>query len=486
MRVYLIYPGWPENHWPQGDFRSHWVPSGIAHIAHVLEKEGCEVRILICEEHLIKNHYDRAAVDELIKGELREFMPDMVGFSILTPGMIEAARIAGFARKICGAGAVFIAGGPHPTALPERTLREIPELDGVVAGEGELTILDLVRNGISEDIPGLVFRRGEEFVSTGSRPREKDLDQLGVPAYHLFDMKFHTQRNRWMIPWLNLKVTNIRTSRGCVGTCRFCAGPLVSGPGVRFHSIDHVVDQVRRVVEEFGVEAVHFEDDSIGADPNRLVLLCEALRNAGLNRIRWDCCLRVDQASRELLNEMKAAGCIMVEYGIETGSESMLSAIGKRSTLELNRRAIEITRNAGLRVFTDIMLGLPGETEKDWDETILFLRWAKPDIIRAGLLCPLPGTAMFNQLPADVRDSIRWEQYTYLDTLELGLLMSSIPRETVRSMYRDLNKYFLGPHVAWGLLRDSNPDERRLRGALWRKLIGFALRHPVRAARFPR
>ena len=100
--------------------------------------------------------------------------------------------------------------------------------------------------------------------------------------------------------------------------------------GVRFHSIDHVVDQVRRVVEEFGVEAVHFEDDSIGADPNRLVLLCEALRNAGLNRIRWDCCLRVDQASRELLNEMKAAGCIMVEYGIETGSESMLSAIGKR------------------------------------------------------------------------------------------------------------------------------------------------------------
>ena len=85
MRVYLIYPGWPENHWPQGDFRSHWVPSGIAHIAHVLEKEGCEVRILICEEHLIKNHYDRAAVDELIKGELREFMPDMVGFSILTP-----------------------------------------------------------------------------------------------------------------------------------------------------------------------------------------------------------------------------------------------------------------------------------------------------------------------------------------------------------------------------------------------------------------
>ncbi|MGO9018807.1 MAG: B12-binding domain-containing radical SAM protein [Syntrophobacteraceae bacterium] len=485
MRVYLIYPGWPDNYWPQGAFRSHWVPTGLAHIAYVLEKEGCEVRVLNCEEHLIKNSYNRAAVDELIKGELREFAPDLVGLSILTPGMIEAARIANFVKRICGADTIVIAGGPHPTALPQRTLREIPELDAVVVGEGELTMLDLIKSGISDDIAGLVFRRGNELAPTRPGPRQKDLDELGLPAYHLFDMNFYTEPNRWMIPWLNVKATNIRTSRGCVGSCWFCAGPLVSGPGVRFHSIDHVIDQVKYVVKEFGVEAIHFEDDSIGADPDRLVSLCEALRNSGLNKIRWDCCLRVDQARPELLNEMKSAGCIMVEYGIETGSEKMLTAIGKKSTLDLNRRAVEITRKAGLRIFTDIMLGLPGETEKDWDETVGFLRWAKPDIIRAGLLCPLPGTALFNQLPRDVQDSIRWEGYTYMDTLELGLIMSSLPKEEVRSRFRNLNKYFLGPHVAWGVLRDSNPTERELRRALWKKIISFALRHPVRAARLP-
>ncbi len=451
MRVYLIYPGWPHNYWPRGAFRSHWVPTGLAHIASVLEKESCEVRILNCEEHLIKNNYNRSAIDELIRGELRAFRPDLVGLSILTPGMIEATRIAGFVKTICGADTVVVAGGPHPTALPERTLREIPELDAVVVGEGEATMLDLVRNGIGGDIPGLASRRGVEFVSACPRTHEIDLDQLGLPAYHLFDMKFYTERNRWMIPWLNLKVTNIRTSRGCLGSCWFCAGPLVSGPGVRFHSIDHVIDQVKRVVEEFGVEAVHFEDDSIGADPDRLVLLCQALRNSGLNRIRWDCCLRVDQATPELLHEIKSAGCIMVEYGVETGSESLLGAIGKKTTLALNRRAVEITRKAGLRIFTDIMFGLPGETEKDWDETIGFLRWARPDIIRAGLLCPLPGTAFFNKLPADVRDSIRWEDYTYLDTMELGLVMSDVPQEKIRSRYRDLNKYFLGPHLTWGM-----------------------------------
>lgn len=231
MRVYLIYPGWPNNYWPQGAFRSHWIPTGLAHIASVLEKERCEVRILNCEEHLIKNSYNRLAIDELIKSELREFRPDLVGLSILTPGMIEAARIAGFVKTICGPGTILVAGGPHPSALPERTLREIPELDAVVVGEGELTMLDLVRNGIGDDIPGLAFRRGAEFVSTCARPPEKNLDQLGLPAYHLFNTEFYTERNRWMIPWLNLKVTNIRTSRGCLGTCWFCAGPLVRARG---------------------------------------------------------------------------------------------------------------------------------------------------------------------------------------------------------------------------------------------------------------
>ena len=485
MRVYLIYPGWPDNYWPRGAFRSHWVPSGLAHIASFLEKEDCKVRVLNSEEHLIKQNYNRAAVDELIRDELREFMPDLVGLSILTPGMIEAARIAGFAKSICGADTIVVAGGAHATALPERTLREIPELDAVVVGEGELTVLDLIRKGIGDDVPGLVFRRGDKFVSTRPRPHEKTPDRLGSPAYHLFDMRFHTERNRWMVPWLNLKVTNVRTSRGCVGSCLFCAGPLVSGPGVRFHSIDYVIDQVRHVVGAFGVEAIHFEDDSIGADPDRLVLLCEALRNSGLNKIRWDCCLRVDQASPELLNEMKSAGCIMVEYGIETGSEAMLGEIGKRTSLDLNRRAVQTTRKAGLRIFADIMFSLPGETEKDWDETVNFLRWAKPEIIRAGLLCPLPGTVFFNKLPPDVRDSIRWEDYTYLDTPGSGLTMSGLTEQKVRSRYRELNKYFLHPHLIWAMLRDSDPDEHEFRRSLRKKIIGFALRHPIRAARLP-
>lgn len=485
MKIYLLYPAWPKTHWPRGDFRSYWVPTGIAHIAYVLERAGCEVRVLNCEQHLIKNNYDRAAADEFIKSELRRFMPDLVGLSILTPGMIEAARIAGFAKAVCGSDTIVVAGGPHPTALPERTLREIPELDAVVVGEGETTMLDIVKTGIRLTVPGLVLRQGDEFISTGSRQLEEDLDRLGEPAYHLFDMEFLTRPNRCMVPWIKLRVTNLRFSRGCVGSCSFCAGPLISGHKVRFHSIEYITHQFETVVDRYGLEAIHFDDDSIGADPDKLVLLCEALRNRGLNRIPWDCGLRVNQASPELLNEMKSAGCIMVEYGMESGSNQMLGEIAKKSTLEMNRRAVEITRRAGLRIFADIMLGLPEETEKDWDETVRFLRWARPEIIRAGLLCTLPGTALFNKLPRDVRDSLRWEGYTFLDAVELGLLLSNIPEERIRSLYRKLNKYFLNPHLALSVLRDSDPEERELRSAIGKKMLRFALRHPVRTARLP-
>lgn len=486
MKVLLVYPAWPKNSWPQGWFRSYWVPTGLAHIARILESGGCEVRVHVCEEHLVKNGLDRSRAEAVLRKELKDFKPQIVGLSVLTPGMIEAASIARLAREICGGDTMIVAGGVHPTALPERTLNECPELDAVVLGEGEWTMLDLAERGLDENVPGVVFRRGSDLVRTAPRPAEKNLDRLGMPAYHLFDMAFYTSPNRWMIPWLKLRSTNIRTSRGCRGTCNFCAGPLVSGPGVRFHSVDHVINQIDYVRKNFGIEAVHFEDDSVGADLDRLMRLCQELRQSGLNRhIRWDCCLRVDQATREILSEMKSAGCIMVEYGFETGSEQLLKNIGKRSSMELNRRAVELTRKVGLRIYADIMVGLPGENEKDWEATSRFLRWARPEIISAALLYPLPGTRLFKSLPQEVRQSVRWEDYTYYNSVKPDLLLSSLPLEAIQRLYRRFDRYQIKPHTAWAILRDSDPEERALRRGIWKYLISFALRHPIHALRTP-
>ena len=92
---------------------------------------------------------------------------------------------------------------------------------------------------------------------------------------------------------------------------------------------------------------------------------------------------------------MKAAGCIQIEYGFESGSTESLRRLGKQTDIELNRRAVELTRRAGLRIFADIMVGLPGETVADFEATVKFLRWARPEIISAARLCPLPGTPIY-------------------------------------------------------------------------------------------
>jgi len=314
----------------------------------------------------------------------------------------------------------------------------------------------------------------------------EDLDRLGMPAYELFDMKFYTRPNRWMIRWKKFSATNVRSSRGCPNRCRFCAAHVVGGAGVRFHSIDHVMEQIRRVVEDFGVEAVHFEDDTLGADRERLAGLCRALRRTGLaERIRWEGALRVDQVEAELLAEMKSAGCIQIEYGFETGSDASLKALGKNTTVELNRRAVELTRRAGLRVFANIMVGLPGETEKDFNATIRFLRWARPEILSAACLTPLPGTPLFDGLAPEVRDRIQWGQYTYLDRRQVEVNLTAMPDERFRKLYRGFHRYLACSHNTWALLRDSDRDEAALRRRLRRKLLRFVLRHPLRAARMP-
>ena len=486
MRILLLYPAPPKSHWPIGRFRSRWVPTGIAYLGAVLRRAGHEVRVHIREEQLMKNGFDWDDANARLQSLIEDFRPEMLGMSLTTPGVPETAWVSRIAREICGQSVVLVAGGPHPTAVPELMLGDCPELDAVVIGEGEQTIVELAEKGVSPDVAGLGFREDGSILRTAVRNPPGDLDALGPPAYELFDMEFYSSPTRWMIRWLPLAVTNIRTSRGCTNRCRFCAGHLIAGLGVRYHSIDFVIDQIRHVVDKYGVGAIHFEDDSLGADRARLLALCDALRTNGLDRrIKWDCCLRVDQTDRELLGAMKSAGCIQVEYGFETGSEDSLKRLGKNVTAEMNRRAVTLTRQAHLRIFADIMVGLPEETEEDFKATLSFVRWARPEIISAVKLSPLPGTGIYNDLDERTRNSLRWEDFSYFDPPGFDLNLTAMSDRKFNKMYRHFRKYFVRPQLIWALLRDTPRDWRQRRRELMWKLVKFCLRHPIRAIRAP-
>jgi anaerobic magnesium-protoporphyrin IX monomethyl ester cyclase len=484
MKILLIEPVPPAATWPRGTFRSRWVPSGLASIGEALLRAGHEVRVLCAEELVIKAGEDRAAADAAMRRTIEEFRPDIAGISLVTPHVPTAEGLARHIKESSAGRTLVVVGGPHVSALPERTLTDCADFDVAAVGEGEQTMVELAQRGPREDVDGIVLRKNGVLVRTAPRQPTHDLDALGEPAYELFDMAHYAARDRYLIRWLPLCATNIRTSRGCTNRCRFCGGHLVSGVGMRYHSIEFIIALLRRVVEKFGLEAIRFEDDTLGGDRERLLEMCEAMRRADLpGRIVWDGCLRADQADPEVLAAMRSAGCIQVEYGFESGADDSLKRLGKQSSAELNRRAVRLTREAGLRVFADIMVGLPGETERDFDATVRFVQWARPEVLSPAWMAPLPGTAVYDALEPAVRERLDWAAFSYFDESGPKVNLTAMPDEVFLDRYRRFMYYVARPLMSYQLLRDSAPDEMELRRNLRRRVRLFALHHPLRAAR---
>ncbi len=486
MKVLLVHPVPLRSHWPRGRFRSHWVPTGLLYLSTVLRRSGHEVRVVHREGQLVSNGCDWEAADAYLRSLLVEFRPEMVGLSVVTPSAPEAETIARLTKEICGDGVVVVAGGPHPTALPERTLTDCPAIDAVVLGEGEETILELADSGPSPSVAGLVLRQDGGFLRTDRRSPVEDLDSLGSPDYGPFDMEFFLRPNRWLVRWLEQPGTNLRTSRGCTNRCTFCAGHVVAGPSVRFHSKEYVWESLVRGAIDMGARLINFEDETFAADRTRLLELCELLRRHDVGgKVSWQCCLRVDQVDREVLKGLKSAGCFQIEYGFESGSDAVLRRMSKGTSVEMNRHAVRLTREAGIRIYANIMMGLPGETEEDLASTVKFLQWARPEIFNLGCLLPFPGTDIYAALSPEQRDSLTWSDFTYGDRLLKTVNITAMSPDRFNDLYHKYYKYFIRPSLTLSLLRNTPTDQGGERRRLRRKLAWFAVRHPLRAARLP-
>jgi radical SAM superfamily enzyme YgiQ (UPF0313 family) len=486
MNALLVQPIPPARVFPRGAYRNMHVPTGLAYVASALQRAGHTVRVLAREEQLHKHGCNRVAADEDLRRLLRSFHPDLVGLAVLSPSLEDAAEVARWAKELCGSATRVIAGGVHPTVLGSEMLAAMPELDAAVVGEGEATLVELAAGKPAGQVAGTFYREDGRVLSAPPRPPLRDLDALEPIDYGLFDMAYYTAPSRWLIRWLKLSATNLRTSRGCTNACQFCAGTLVSGLGVRFHSPEFVVEQMERVVKGLGVKAIHFEDDTLGADPDRLARLCAAIRRLGLEtRVVWDGCLRVDQVAPELLAEMKAAGCIQIEYGFETASDRTLSLLGKGSTVAQNRRAVELTRKAGLRIFADIMMGLPEETAADLRATREFVRWAAPEVLSFGQMSFLPGSPMFRRLSETQRAAMDYADTVYPEGAA-GINLTAMSDAELARQRREMFRYWAIPCMKRQFLRDSTPADEPERRQWRRELRRFMLRHPLRYARLPR
>ncbi len=343
---------------------------------------------------------DQPAGDDVI-GKLAANPWDVLGVSALSVAAHELNSIAPLIRERWPERAVVL-GGVHVSALPEVALTQ-SRIPWAVVGDGELAFASIVRSlaekgAVSIDIPGLAWiENGALKTSASPAQAVHDLDALPPLPLHLLNRAFYFKD---LVPIQGTDVPALpwTTSRGCAFRCRFCAANVTCKEGMRYQSAERVLSDMERLVSDFDVPAVSFQDDNLVDNRPRLVEICEGiLKRPGLRGFRWACNARADRVDADLLAMMKKAGCVQVAFGLESGSQRVLRYLKKGTiTIEDGRRAIAACRKAGLRSMGTFIVGSPTETREEVIETFAFIHENPTDFVLVFTATPSPGSEFWD------------------------------------------------------------------------------------------
>jgi len=333
--------------------------------------------------------------------DVRAFAPDLVLFDVRAEVLSDFKDLGREAREAAPR-ATILAGGRHPTLVPEQTVAAGSFLDGVVIGEPEETVVEIAQGVTLASVAGTASRSCGTISRARRRAPIADLDRLPFPAWDLLDMSWYTARTQRVIPCLPLRTATVQASRGCSAGCSFCSeGRLYPAPHRR-HSAAYVTAMAQRLLADYRIEGLYFADENLLGDPARARELCEAFISAGLpGKLRWSAQVRADSVDAATLALMRRAGCVQLEFGIETGSARLLQELGKGAVVETGETALRLCRQAGIRTLASVMYGLPGETLADLRATAAMISRSRPTIVRLVRYFPLPGTALVRALIQD-------------------------------------------------------------------------------------
>ncbi|MFQ6108415.1 MAG: B12-binding domain-containing radical SAM protein [Candidatus Aminicenantales bacterium] len=391
MKIQLIVPpgGYTAERWVKS---SSMPPLGLLYLGAVLEKEGHQVQIIPAD--ILRLSWREVA------RKIRDFEPDIVGSSCITENRFLSFRLVRLSKKVFPL-AITMLGGPHATMAAEDTLRNLPELDVVVRGEGEMTLREICSMGerakILESldrVKGISFRKDGRIQANPDRPPIQNLDSLPFPAFHL--IPFEKYRFSLDVPERGrLPASNMITSRGCPFSCNFCVTPSFWGRRVRARSPSSVIAEIEHLVQECGVRAIFFCDDTFNSIPERAAQICDLMIERRLN-IFWKCDIHVNSVDRPLLEKMKKAGLFHLSFGLEAGSERVRSeVINKRIDLSAFERLIRWCEELSIIPNPFFILSHPTETREEAGETIRIIESYGGRIESSiALLHVYPGTAL--------------------------------------------------------------------------------------------
>ena len=374
MRITLLHPA-NKVRIRRGRARSGHL--GLGYIAAYLVQRGHTVRVLDAENvELTANGLRRHLLD---------FQPEIFGVTAMTHEVNTAAEACAIA-KLMSPEVWTVVGGPHTTALPDRTLEEFPPIDIAVAGEGEMAMAELAEAKAQASqaelgtILGIAFRRGGRVVRTAARPWLEDLDSLPFPAWDLFPK----------VSW------GVMAGRGCPFGCKFCQRVL--GRRLRMRSVDNVLAEFDALEDRLGRHDIWFRDETFGLNQRWADEFLEKL-NARKQRkgyaLRWGCNSRANLADLDRYRRMKESGCRRVSFGVESGDEVILKRIMKEITPQMAIDAIASAQTAGLSAAAFFIIGHPGETWRTALKTVHLAARCHANSIAVGVMAPCPGTEIW-------------------------------------------------------------------------------------------
>ncbi|HVS94902.1 MAG TPA: radical SAM protein [Puia sp.] len=396
------------------------------------------------------------------------------GFNYLTKmcltNMREAAfRMIAMAREM---GAVVIVSSSDSTDHYAQYLER--GADFVLLGEGEQTLLELagaLRDGGGfMHIAGLAFLEGGRPVRTMTRQVMKDLDSLPMPAWDLVDIDSY--RAMWMRHHGYFSL-NISTTRGCPYKCNWCAKPIY-GNRYNARSPRHVVAEIRWLHEHYGFDHLWMCDDIFGLKPGWVNEFADLLGQEGLH-IRFKIQSRADLLLQEnYVRALARAGCENSWMGAESGSQKILDAMDKGTTVEQIGAATRLLREHGIRPSFFIQFGYPGETKEDIGMTIRMINRLLPDSLGISVSYPLPGTVFYERVKADLKDKTNW---TDSDELKLMFRNTYSP-----AFYKQLHRYVhrsYGWHLALRQIAQMAVRPALITGARLRTAASLAWNLPA-------
>jgi anaerobic magnesium-protoporphyrin IX monomethyl ester cyclase len=380
-RVLLILP-----HLPQ---RMGCPYLGQQYVASSLLHDGHEVRCLDLAA-VYWNGTDDDAVECV-----ERWGPDMVGMTLFT---YNARRGYELARRLRNKTRLLVAGGPHPTVSADEPLRH--GFDVAVSGEGEHVIRRLAAH-LDHGSPALAEIPGVRYAG-GCGPAYaalEDLDALPFPlaSYGCFEADWYAPGGAMIVP------CGLMTSRGCPARCTFCAN-YVTGRAYRWRSPANVVAEMVALRERHDVRHFPFWDDAFTARRSRLNELCDALlAEPALAGITWTCITPGIMVKPHDLARMRRAGCVAVNFGIESGDAAVLQAIQKGQRPEHVKAAVAAAKAEGMTTIVNFMFGFPGEGVPELMNTLALMHELAPhtDVFNnRGVLVPFPGTQIYDDCHA--------------------------------------------------------------------------------------